>query len=218
VDVDMDVDVGVAVDVGESTAVVVAVTDHDRHVERARGRATEDGPGDDGDDPAAGSTDATTASVDDPALAGSWAAVGAIAALAALPWSLQTFTRPDSGVTMLFPWGLVNTAPVHVVTLYDYLFRFTVGLPEFILAWPASVLLWGLALASAVTGALVGREDPRVTGALLVLAGIAQVSVATGFSVQPSRSAYPLGTVWLWAVAWWFYWPAVKRGVAVLGG
>jgi uncharacterized protein (TIGR04206 family) len=192
----------------------VAVTDHDRHADRARGHAT----GDDGGDPAGGSSDAASASVEAPALAGSWAAAGAIAALAALPWSLQTFARPDSGVTMLFPWGLVNTAPVHVVTLYDYLFRFTVGLPEFILAWPASVLLWGLALASALTGALVGREDPRVTGALLVLAGIAQVSVATGFSVQPYRAAYPLGTVWLWAVAWWFYWPAVKRGVAVLGG
>jgi uncharacterized protein (TIGR04206 family) len=146
---------------------------------------------------------------------GSRSAVLAIAALGLLPWSLQTFTRPGSGITMLFPWGLVNTAPWHVTSLYDYLFVYTVGLPEFILAWPVSVLLWAVALGSALGGYALGREDPRVTGAMLLLAGAAQVSVAVGFSVQPYRSAYPVGTVWLWAVAWWFYWPAVRRSLPV---
>ncbi|MFB6280768.1 MAG: TIGR04206 family protein [Haloferacaceae archaeon] len=132
----------------------------------------------------------------------------ALLALAAVPWSIQRFAA--GGVTLLFPWGLVTTRPPTVTTLYEFLFVYTTGLPEFILAWPLSVGLYALALASGAAGLLVGREDPRVTGGLLVAAGIAQVTVASGFSVQPGRAAYPVGTAALWAVAWRVYWPAVR--------
>ncbi|MFB6304358.1 MAG: TIGR04206 family protein [Haloferacaceae archaeon] len=134
----------------------------------------------------------------------------AVLALAAVPWSVQVFAARDA--TLLFPWGLVNTNPLQVTTLYHYLFVYTAGLPDFILAWPLSVALYLLALVSAGVGRLAGREDPRVTGGLLVLAGVAQLSVASGFSVQPGRVAYPVGTGALWLVAWWVYWPAVAAG------
>ncbi|MFB6079911.1 MAG: TIGR04206 family protein [Haloferacaceae archaeon] len=137
-------------------------------------------------------------------------AVAALLALAAVPWWVQTFAGGD--VTLLFPWGMVNLWPFAVTTLYHYLFVYTTGLPGFILAWPLSVGLYLLALGSAIGGAVLGREDVRVTGGLLVLAGIAQLSVARGFSVQPTRTAYPLGTAALWAVAWLWYWPAVRDG------
>jgi uncharacterized protein (TIGR04206 family) len=125
-----------------------------------------------------------------------------------VPWSVQVFTARDA--TWLFSWGLVNTNPVQVTTITDFLFVYTQGLPEFILAWPASVVCYLLALGAAVLGLWADWEDPRVTAGLLVLAGIAQLSVAQGFSYQPNRTAYPLGTVVLWVVAWWGYWPRVK--------
>jgi uncharacterized protein (TIGR04206 family) len=131
-----------------------------------------------------------------------------VVALAAVPWSVQVFSTGDA--TFLFPWGLVNTNPLHVTTLTDFLFRYTIGLPNYILAWPLGVVLWLLAVASAAVGVVAGREDPRVTGGLLVLAGLTQLSVAAGFSVQPNRVAYPVGTVALWVVAWWRYWPRIR--------
>lgn len=139
----------------------------------------------------------------------------AVLALAAVPWSVQTFAA--GGVTLLFPWGLVNADPLGVTTLYHFLFVYTAGLPDFVLAWPLSVALYLLALASAGLGAAVDREDARVTGGLLVLAGVAQLSVASGFSFQPGRTAYPLGTAALWAVAWRVYWPAVRDGGGLHG-
>jgi len=137
-------------------------------------------------------------------------AVATLLALAAVPWSVQTFAA--GGVTLLFPWGLVNTDPPTATTLFDYLFVYTVGLPDYILAWPLSTGLYALAVGSGVAGLATGREDARVTGGLLVLAGLAQVSVALGFSVQPGRVAYPVGTAALWTVAWRVYWPAVREG------
>jgi uncharacterized protein (TIGR04206 family) len=136
-----------------------------------------------------------------------------VLASALVPWSVQTFARPGAGLSLVFPWGLFNTAPPQVTTIYDFLFVYTVGLPEYILAWPFSVLLWAIAVVSAAVGYATGREDERVTALALVLAGVAQLSLATGFNVQPYRTAYPLGTLFLWAVAWWFYWPAVRASV-----
>lgn len=134
--------------------------------------------------------------------------VAALLALAAVPWSVQTV--PGRAVTLLFPWGLVTLDPPGATTLYHFLFVHTAGLPAYVLAWPLSVGLYLLALASGTAGLVAGREDARVTGGLLVLAGIAQLSVASGFSFQPSRTAYPLGTAALWLVAWRYYWPAVR--------
>jgi uncharacterized protein (TIGR04206 family) len=136
--------------------------------------------------------------------------------LAAVPWSVQVFDVGDA--TFLFAWGLVNTNPLQVTTLSQFLFVYTAGLPDYILAWPVSVCLWAGSVVSAAVGARTGREDVRVTAGLLVLAGVAQVTLARGFSVQPYRAAYPVGTAALWAAAWWFYWPAIRRRVRAWRG
>jgi uncharacterized protein (TIGR04206 family) len=137
--------------------------------------------------------------------------VALLLALLLLPWSIQVFTARDA--TFLFAWGLVNTNPVSMVSLPEFLFVYTRGLPEFILAWPLSVICYALALASAVVGWLAGREDPRVTAGLLALAAIAQVRLAWGFSIQPNRTAWPLATFGLLVVVWWSYWPQLRATV-----
>ncbi|WP_338741976.1 TIGR04206 family protein [Haloplanus salilacus] len=130
--------------------------------------------------------------------------LAAMLALLAVPWSIQTFAggRPP---TYVFAWGLVNVDPVGVTLLTDFLFRYTMGLPPYILAWPLSVGCYLLALASAVAGRVTGREDRRVTAGLLAAAAVAQVTLARGFSVQPDRAAWPLGAVACLAVAWLVY-------------
>lgn len=129
-----------------------------------------------------------------------------ILALLAVPWSVQTFAggRPPGFV---FAWGLVNVDPLSITFLWDFLFRYTTGLPEYILAWPLSVLCYLLALASALVGHVFGpeSEDVRVTAGLLAAAGVAQVTLARGFSFQPGRTAWPLGTLACLAVAWLVY-------------
>ncbi len=72
----------------------------------------------------------------------------------AVPWSVQVFTGRDA--TLLFAWGLVNTNPYTLVTLPEFLFVYTRGLPGFILAWPLSVGLYALAAGSAVVGRIRG--------------------------------------------------------------
>jgi len=126
----------------------------------------------------------------------------AVLALLVVPWSVQTFagTTPPGFV---FAWGLVTFDSV--TFLWEFLFRHTMGLPDYILAWPLSVGCYLLALGSVLGGALFDREDPRVTAGLLAAAGIAQLTLARGFSVQPGRTAWPLGTLACWLVAWWVY-------------
>lgn len=123
--------------------------------------------------------------------------------LLAVPWSVQTFAggRPP---TLVFAWGLVNVAPLGVTFLWDFLVRYTMGLPDYILAWPLSVACYLAALVSALA-ARIDREDPRVTAGLLVVAGVAQLTLARGFSVQPGRTAWPLGTAVCWLAAGWVY-------------
>jgi uncharacterized protein (TIGR04206 family) len=135
-------------------------------------------------------------------------AVLALLTFLAVPWTALVYA--SGFVTFVFPWGLATPQQGSVTTLYHFLFRHTAGLPEFILAWPVGVLCYVLALVSAVVGYLTGREDVRVTGGLLVFAGLAGLSVAHGFSFQPGRVAFPVGTLLLWFVAWWFYWPLVS--------
>ena len=121
-----------------------------------------------------------------------------IISLVAVPWSVQVFSTGD--VTFLFAWGLFNTNPPNVTTIWDFLLRFTMGLPDYILAWPLGVACYLVAVASAAFGAVTGREDVRLTAVALGLAGLTQLQLARGFSLQPNRVAWPLGTVVLWAV------------------
>ncbi|MFB6121030.1 MAG: TIGR04206 family protein [Halobacteriaceae archaeon] len=124
----------------------------------------------------------------------------AVAALAAVPWSVQTYA--SGAVSVVFAWGLLGLDPLSVTTLPGFLDA-TSGLPAYIESWPLSVGLWLTALASATVGALTDHDDARVTAGLLAVAGGAALDVSTGFSVQPGRTAYPTGTVALWAVAAW---------------
>lgn len=116
---------------------------------------------------------------------------------------MQVFSTGD--ITLLFAWGLVNTNPTNVTTLWDFLFRLTMGLPDYILAWPLGVGCYLVAVVSAAVGAVTGRGDVRVTAVALLLAGLTQLELARGFSVQPDRVAWPLGTVVLWAVAGYLF-------------
>jgi len=133
--------------------------------------------------------------------------------LAHLALGLVTWTvLVGSGVTLLFPFGLVNADPLHLTLLDDYL-RFARGfaaLPRYLQAWPVSVGCYLAALASALTG-VVWREDPRVTGGLVVLTGLSHATVAVGLSRGIGRLALPVGPVLAFAIVWWWYWPAVRR-------
>ncbi|RBI60957.1 TIGR04206 family protein [halophilic archaeon] len=122
----------------------------------------------------------------------------ALLALFAVPW---TVLFAPGGTTLVFPWGLVNPATGHVTTLADYLLVYTAGLPQRLLAWPVSVLLYLAGVASAFAGRF---EDRRVTGGLLVIAGASNAVFASGF-VRRGGQVVPLGTLLLWAAAWWFY-------------
>jgi len=143
------------------------------------------------------------------------AALGLLGLLA-VPWSVQVFSGRDA--TLLFAWGLVNTNPLMVTTLPEFLFLYTQGLPEYILAWPLSVGLYAAALVSAGVGWWTSREDRRVTAGLLVVAAVAQAQLAWGFSVQPSRVAWPVGSVALVAVAAAHYWMGVRETAAAAEG
>ncbi|MFC4549222.1 MULTISPECIES: TIGR04206 family protein [Halorussus] len=128
-------------------------------------------------------------------------------ALLFVPWTIL------GGRDFVFLWGLATLDPVHVTTITDYLFVYTAGLPRRLLAWPVSSLLYLLAVGSAAGGLLVGREDRRVTAGLLVLSGVSHLWFALGMVRRSTLVAIPLGTVLVWAVAWWFYWPDLRAMV-----
>ncbi|WP_246045739.1 TIGR04206 family protein [Halorussus ruber] len=129
----------------------------------------------------------------------------ALAAMFLVPWTV--LTTGD----LVFAWGLLSLDPLHVTTLPDYLFVYTRGLPRRLLAWPVAVLLYLLAVGSALLG-LVGREDGRVTGGLLVFSGVSGLQFALGMT-RSGLLAVPVGVVLLWTAAWWFYWPDLRRAV-----
>ena len=126
----------------------------------------------------------------------------ALLAVGLAPWTV--FPSGD----FVFAWGLVSTGPLHVTTLTDYLFVYTAGLPSRLLAWPVAVVLYLLAVASALFGP-VDREDRRVTGGLLVLAGVSHLRFSLGLT-RPGLLVIPTGTVLLWTAAWWFHWSDLR--------
>ena len=138
----------------------------------------------------------------------------AVASLGLLPWTVILL---DGEASLVFGFGLVNTNPPMLVNVYDYLFVHTGRLPQRLQAWPAGIVLHAGALASAA-GGLRSFEDPRLTGGLLVFAGLSHGHVAYGlyraYGMSPA-TVLPVGVLATWAVAWWFYWPLVrKRGLA----
>lgn len=126
-----------------------------------------------------------------------------------LPW---TVVVTNGFWTLLHPLGLFNFSPTRgwsFVFLTDYLFVRTRGLPEFILAWPTGVVVYVVALVSAALG-LVDHEDRRLTAGLLVLAGLTQLSVASGFGRRTGYVAVPVATIAMPLLVWWVYWPALR--------
>ena len=126
-----------------------------------------------------------------------------------LPWSVQSFGAGDP--TVRFVWGLLTTGPPALTTLDRLLLVHTAGLPEYILAWPLAAGLYALAVGAAGLGVAAGREDPRVTGALFVLAALADLTVVGGVSVQPTRTAYPVGATLCLVLALGVYLPAARE-------
>ncbi|MDS0298225.1 TIGR04206 family protein [Halogeometricum sp. S1BR25-6] len=124
-------------------------------------------------------------------------------ALLVLPWSVQTFIGGNP--TLVFPWGLLNFDPFGVTTLSDFLLVYTAGLPDYIYAWPLSVMFYLFALGFAAVSPVLGYEDGRLVAGLLAAASVAQLSLARGFSVQPGRTAWPVGTALLLLVAAYVY-------------
>jgi uncharacterized protein (TIGR04206 family) len=127
--------------------------------------------------------------------------LAAVLSCGLVPWSIQTFSA--SSVPFLrFAWGGLSFTPVvYARTLPEYL---ALSGSPLVFPWVVATACWLLAVASASLG-LADREDPRVTAGLLVLAGAVNASVALRFGIQPTRTAYPVGTVALWAVAAWRY-------------
>ena len=135
----------------------------------------------------------------------------AVTGVGVFPWTL-VFAGTE--LTLVFSLGLVDPLPLYLTDVATYTFVYTRGLPEFLFAWPVGVLLYLLALGSALSGHLLGREDRRVTAVLLVIVGLTQVSFAWGFSRRAGTVAVPVGAILCWTVVWWFDWPTFRESLA----
>jgi uncharacterized protein (TIGR04206 family) len=128
------------------------------------------------------------------------------------PW---TAIVGAGGVELVFLYGLANPATGHFVSLPEYLFVLTVGLPDRLLAWPASALLYLGGLAAEGYDqyrADDGRGgDVRITAGLVGLAGAANLSFALGIVTREGATVLPLGPALVGFVVWWFYWPTLRR-------
>lgn len=136
-----------------------------------------------------------------------------ILACGLLPWLVIDNTAGD--FTLVMGWGLVNTDPWHAMSLYQYLGH-TAGfatLPIDLQAWPLGFLFYLLAIGSATSGLVFDREDPRLTGGLLLLTTIASLWLWVRFLRLGLRQVAPVGPIAIVAVVWYFYWPAFRSGL-----
>ncbi|RJS98105.1 hypothetical protein [Halococcus sp. IIIV-5B] len=124
----------------------------------------------------------------------------AVVVVGLVPWVVLFY---PGGQEAYFSAGLLSYTG-NFVTLPAYLSRavpdflpfasvFSI-LPQRLLAWPTSVGLWLLALASSLLGSY---EDRRVTDGLLVVAGLSQLTFALGFWTAEGYVAVPIGAVLL---------------------
>ena len=127
-----------------------------------------------------------------------------------VPWLV---VRSAGTWSLVLAVGLAAPPSPHVTPVWTYVLDLTAGLPPSLSAWPVATLLWGAAVASAAGGLLFGREDRRLTGGLLVLAGLSLLPVAAFLSRRAGVWALPVGTAALWLVAWWGHGDALARVV-----
>ncbi|MCL9817671.1 TIGR04206 family protein [Natronocalculus amylovorans] len=130
-----------------------------------------------------------------------------------VPWLVLQNAPGD--VTAVMAWGLVNTNPFSVFDLNAYL-NATQGfdsLPRALQLWPIGAGFYVGAIVSAASGVFLKREDPRVTGSLLVLATIASLWLWSRFAFQTMMSAIPVAPIVFLFILWWFYWPVLKNGM-----
>ena len=111
----------------------------------------------------------------------------AVAVLLAVP--VAVVPSGSGGITLVSLWGFVNTGGTGAVSdaeLYPIWSYFADGtlrfatLPSSIRVWPVALGFHLLAVASAAGGVVLGREDRRVTGGLLVLGALASLWVTIG--------------------------------------
>ncbi len=127
-----------------------------------------------------------------------------------VPWTVVLIGKE---LTLVFSFGLFNTNPPELLSVYSYFIRFTSALPQFIESWGSGVLLYAFALASAVAG-VVWCEDVRVTALALAGAGLTQFPVFLGFNRRLNYVAVPVGSLVLLIVVWWYYLPAIRADTA----
>lgn len=142
----------------------------------------------------------------------------AFLAVFAVPWAIIRWTNPDgtTGWGAFFAYGLGGVlGPLgdRFVALPRYL-SMTGPMPYWQQAWPTGAFLFACAFASAAL-ALVGREDERVTGGLLVMAGAAAGLHALGLALSEGLFVLPVGPLACWALAAAAYRDAVQRLVFV---
>lgn len=135
-----------------------------------------------------------------------WQRLLAILLVGLPPWVVMFY---PGGMEVYFAYGFVSYHGVFT-SLPTYLSMVVVSvLPQRLLAWPVSAVLWILALVSAALGSY---EDRRVTDGLLALAGLNQLAFAIGFWTAEGYVALPIGAVLLLGLAWWDYRSATSRG------
>ncbi|WP_368280394.1 TIGR04206 family protein [Halomarina oriensis] len=126
-----------------------------------------------------------------------------VLALGVVPWTVVA----GRDLTVVFAFGLLNDDPWSLVWLPDYLRFSSYGRSAAIEAWLVGVGIYAAAVVSALAG-VVGWDDRRLTGGLLVLAGVSQFPLAWSFTRRPDTLGLPVGSLLLLVAAWWYYWPA----------
>jgi uncharacterized protein (TIGR04206 family) len=131
-----------------------------------------------------------------------------VLALGLVPWTIAV------GVdwTFVLPFGLVNSDPWALVWLDDYLRFSPFGRYQAIETYVLGVGVYAGALLSALGGAF-GVEDRRLTGGLLVVAGVAQFPLVGLYWRLSGPDAVPVGSLLLVLAAWRLYWPAVEEWI-----
>ena len=136
-----------------------------------------------------------------PDLARRYRRLSILIAVALAPWNVVV---RGSFVSSFHAFGIVNLDPLGLTSIVEYYFLYTQGLQPYLNAWGLGVFAFAVGLASALSG-LIWREDVRVTAAMFVLAGFAQLVFTLGFLRRPGYVAVPVGTVLLWGVVWRYY-------------